>query len=97
MTIDSAVFTQVTAQCLYTFLWVPLLPKIAPSHRESELLSNAWFLGPIGAHNPNSTSIGSAVFVQMTAECPYTLQWNARFPPLPPFKITLPMGDLDPI
>jgi len=32
------------------------------------------------AHNPNGTSIGSAVFAQMTAECLYTLQWFACFP-----------------
>ena len=32
------------------------------------------------AHNPNGTSIGLAVFAQMTAECPYTLQWFACFP-----------------
>jgi len=31
------------------------------------------------AHSTNGTSIGSAVFVQMSAECPYTLQWFARF------------------
>jgi len=39
------------------------------------------FLGPIQAHNPNGILIGSAVFAQMTAECPYTLQWGAPFPP----------------
>jgi len=32
------------------------------------------------AHNPKDTSIGSAVFAGMTAECPYTLQWFACFP-----------------
>jgi len=37
-------------------------------------------LGPIQAHNPNGISIGSAVFTRMTAECPYTLQWDAPFP-----------------
>ena len=31
------------------------------------------FLGPIQAHNPNDISISSAVFAQMTRECPYTL------------------------
>jgi len=46
----------------------------------SGLPSNTWFLRPIWAHNPNSISIGSAVFAQMTAECPYTLQWDAPFP-----------------
>jgi len=40
---------------------------------------NTWCLGPMRAHNPNGTSIGSAVFAQMTAECPYTLQWFACF------------------
>ena len=50
------------------------------------------FLGTIGAHNPNGILIGSAVFAQMTVECPYTLQWDC---PLPP-KLPLPMGDLDP-
>jgi len=39
--------------------------------------SNTLFLEPIEAYNPNGTSIGSAVFVQMTAECPYTLQSDA--------------------
>jgi len=35
--------------------------------------------GILRAHNPNGTSIGSAVSAQMTAECPYTLQWFACF------------------
>jgi len=38
------------------------------------------FLGPIWPRKPNSILIGSAVFVQMTEECPYTLQWDAPFP-----------------
>jgi len=42
---------------------------------------------------PNGISIGSAVFEQETAECPYTLQWDA---PLP-LKIAPSHGDLDPI
>jgi len=36
--------------------------------------SDSWLLGPFWAHNPNGISIGSAVFAQMTAKCPYTLQ-----------------------
>jgi len=36
---------------------------------------------PIRAHNPNGISIGSAVFAQMTAQCAYTLQWDASSPP----------------
>jgi len=38
------------------------------------------FLGPMWAQNPKGTPIGSAVFAQMTAECPYTLHWFAPFP-----------------
>jgi len=45
-------------------------------------------LGLIRAHNPSGISIGSTVLVQMTVECPCTLQWNA----LSPSKLPLPMG-----
>jgi len=38
-------------------------------------------------HNPNGISIRSAIFAQMTAGCPYTLQWDAL-----PSKLSLPMG-----
>ena len=31
------------------------------------------------AHNPSGISIGSVVFAQMTAECPYTLQLDFPF------------------
>ena len=51
------------------------------------------FLQPIRAHNPNGISVGSAVFAQMTTECPYTLQWNAPFSPQ---CCRFPCGDLDP-
>ena len=51
--------------------------------------SNTWFLQCIRAHNPNGISINSAVFAQGTAECPYTLQWDA---PHSPSKLPLPMG-----
>jgi len=51
---------------------------------------NAWCLGPMRAHISNCTSIGSAVFAQMTAECPYTLQWFTRFP----FKIAPSHGGI---
>ena len=51
----------------------PFSPKIAPSHR---------VFWTIQTHNPNSISIGSAVFAQLTAEDPYNLQhW-----PLPCFS-----------
>ena len=37
-------------------------------------------LGPTRRSIPNCTSIGSAVFAQLTVESPYTLQWAAPFP-----------------
>jgi len=47
--------------------------------------SSTWFLGHIRAHNPNGISIGSALFAQMTVECPYTLQWYTLSPKNCPF------------
>jgi len=44
------------------------------------LPSNTRFFGSIRAHNPNGISIGSAIFAEMTTECPYTLQWDAPSP-----------------
>jgi len=43
--------------------------------------STSWFLGSIWTHNPNGISLGSAIIAQMTAESPYTLQWDASFTP----------------
>jgi len=77
MTIDSAIFAQVTAECPYTLLWALLSLKIVPSNRGSGVPSNTWLLGPIWAHNPNGISISSAVIAQMTIEYPYILQWDA--------------------
>jgi len=56
-----------------------LLPNIvamATSLSTAGPPSSTWFLGPIRAHNPNGISIGWDVRAQMTAECPYTLQWG---------------------
>ena len=36
----------------------------------SHVTHDALKFGPMPAHNRNGTSIGSAVFAQMTAECP---------------------------
>ena len=44
-------------------------------------------------YNPNGITIGSAVFAQVTAECPYTLQWAI----LPPSKLPLTMGIWTPL
>jgi len=49
---------------------------------------NLCFLRPTRVHNPNSKSIGSAIFAQLMAD---TLHWASLFP-----KIALPMGNLDP-
>ena len=48
--------------------------------RDLDLPCNTWCFRPMRAHNPNDTSIGSAVFAQMTAECLYSLQWFTCFP-----------------
>jgi len=45
----------------------PLLRlKIAPSHQGIWTPSNSRCLGPTGVHNPNGSSIGSAVFAGLT-------------------------------
>jgi len=46
-----------------------------------------YFLGPTWVQIPNGISIGSAIFAQLTAECPYTLQQAAPYPS----KLPLPM------
>jgi len=74
---------QLTTESDYTLQWAPLSTIIAASHRDLDLPCNTWCFQPMGAHDPNGTSIGSAVFAQMTAECLYSLQWFACFP----FKI----------
>jgi len=67
-------------------LWqkVPILCNGRPFPPKLPLPMGIWhhptrFLGPIRAYNPNGISIGSAIFAQMTAECPDTLQWDAPF------------------
>jgi len=76
---------------LYFTMGAPFPPKLPLSMVGSGPPSNTWFFGPIWAHSPNGISIDSAVFAQMSAECPYTM---GR--PIPPSKLPLPMGDLDP-
>jgi len=58
-------------------------PQIAPFCGRIGTPSNSWFLGPVSANNPNGITIGSADFVQVTAECHYTLQWAPIYPKLP--------------
>ena len=80
-------------QSPYTVKWASLSPKTAPSHWGSRPPYNSWFLGPAWAHNPNAISIGSAVFEQITAECPLYFTMGHPFPPQ---NSPFPWGDLDP-
>jgi len=68
ITICSAVFTQVTAQChiLYN-LATPSPLKIAPSHGVSGPQCNTWYPGPTKVLNSNGISIGSAVFAGLSS------------------------------
>jgi len=78
--IGSAVFSLQNSQLRVAMLHnsPPLfLLLIDPSHEGSVSPSNTWFLGPTQILNPNGIWIGSAVFAQLTTECPYTLQWDA--------------------
>ena len=69
----------------------PIPHKIACSRGGIGIPSISWFLEPDWAHNPNCITICSAIFAQVTAECPYTLHLA-----LLPSKLPLPTGDLDP-
>jgi len=81
-------FAQLMAEHAYTLQWAHLSTRIAPSHGDHlDLPCNTWCFPPKRVHNQNGTSIGSAVFAQMTAECLYTLQWLGCFP----LKLSLPM------
>jgi len=55
------------------------LPKIAPSRWE--ICTNTWFHGLTRVFIQNGMPIGSAIFAQLTVECPITLQCTAAFAP----------------
>ena len=55
----------------------PDIPKVPLFVGASAPSYNSWFPGPTRLSIPNCISIGSAVFAQLTANCPYTLQWAA--------------------
>jgi len=77
ISIGSAIFANLTTKCRCTLQQAAPFPfKIAPFHG-SEPPFSTWFHGPTQILIPNNISIGSAVFAQLTAECPYTLQWAA--------------------
>jgi len=71
-------------------------PQNCPFPRGIWTPCKTWLLGPIRAHRPNGISIGSAVFAQMTAERRRVSLYFAMGCALPPSKLRLPMGDLDP-
>ena len=52
--------------------------------------SNTWFHRPTRVFLQDGISIGSAVFAQLTVECPYTVQWTAMFSPQ---NCPFPLGD----
>jgi len=68
--IGSAVFAQMTAECLYSIVFngLPVSPlKIAPSHVGIWTSRNTWFMGSTRVRNANGNSTVSAVFVGLTS------------------------------
>jgi len=66
--IGSAVFAQMTAECLYCLQWFACFPlKIAPSHVSIWTSYNTWFIGPTRVRNANGNLIVSAVFAWLTS------------------------------
>jgi len=63
---------------------------MATSLSTSALPPKTWFFGPIRAHNPNSISIGAAVFAEMTAVQSVPMLYNVT--PHPHSKMPLPIG-----
>ena len=92
ITIGSALFAQVTAECSYTLQWVPLSPKNCLFPWEIWTPSNTWFLGPIRTHNRNGVSIGSPVLHRWPQIVPILWNWT----PLYPSKLPLPMEESRP-
>jgi len=76
VSIGSAIFAQLTAECPYTLQWSAFPLKIASFLWESGPHVKRDSLGP-SKPNTNGISNDSAVFAQLTADCPYTLQWAA--------------------
>jgi len=74
ISIGSAVFAQLTAECCYTLHRAAPLPLIiTPSQGGYGPPSNTWFLGPIRAHNPKGISIQFRRFCtgDCTTGCPF--------------------------
>jgi len=79
--IGSAVFAQLTAENPYNLQWAPFAQKCPfPLEDLDPHLIRDSYASP--SPQPNGISIDSAVFAQMTGECPYTgynLQWDSPF------------------
>jgi len=74
---------QVTPICVPMWShWRHLANAIEIVHNDAtwRIWLNLCFIRPTRIYNPNGISIVSAVFAQMTAECPYSLQCDAPFP-----------------
>jgi len=69
-------------------------PQIAHSYGGSGTPSNISYLGPIQAHNPNGISISLAFCTEIDLRASVPILYTGT--PLPPSKLPLPMGDLDP-
>jgi len=62
------------------YFTVGVLSSKFPTHVASGPPHDSLGSSVVRVHNPNGISIGLAVFAQMTAECPYTLQLDTPFP-----------------
>jgi len=63
ISISSAIFAQMTAECIYCLQWFACFPlKIAPSHVGIWTSCNTWFIGPTRVQNLNGNLIVSAIF-----------------------------------
>jgi len=68
ISINSAIFAQITTQYPYTLQWdAPSPSKLPIPMGESGPPSNTWFPGPTRVLNPNGILIGSAVFAGLTS------------------------------
>jgi len=77
---------------LYFTMVHPFPPKLLLRKGDLEPHLTNDSLGPFEPTTQMASRLVQPFFVQMTEECPYTLQWDASFP----LKIALAMGDLDP-
>ena len=74
--IGSVVCVQLTAD---TLQWATLSPKIPLPMGRSGLSSNTCFPGPIRVLNPNSISIGAAIFAGLTSVTDSATDHTTRF------------------